>query len=581
MLQRWSTARAPAGPGEGPHPPKSRDAPYLGEGRFFLTGRMTGDVVGRTAGDAPLPVSVPALAPASASSNGMVGPAGHPPAVPGHPPAVTAERVGAQMVVAAACPAARAAGIEPGSPLTRARLVAPDLRVFPADRAGDRAELLAMATSAARRWSPAVALSGDDGLFVDLTGCAHLHGGEERWARGAVRMLARLGVQARVAVADTAGAAHALARFGGQRVTLCPPAAHPEMIASLPAAALRLEPAHVELLHRLGVDTVAQLAALPRKGVGRRFGGALVRRLDQALGAMPEPMRPVDVPEPVRAVRRFAEPVMTAEGIEAWLRDLTPRFCEGLARAGLGVRVAVFAAERVDGTTQAIRVGLSRASRDPAHLLRLLTRRIEQVSPGWGLDSLSLHAVRTEPLGAEAMAPRLAGDAVPDLAPLVDVVADRTGGRVWRDRPVESDVPERSVARAGPLDTRGRGAAALRADDVRRLDARPPDHPWNPRWPRPARLLRRPEAVEHVLSEIPDGAPARFTWRGERYEVQGSDGPERISGEWWRRLVERQAVRDYWRVEVTDGRRFWLYRRGDGVRAETGDLRWFLHGLFG
>jgi len=572
-LSRWSAVRAPAGPGEGPHPPKSKDVPYPGEGRFFVTGRMTGDVVGRVSEERAPPVR---------RVSGI--------------PTVTAERVGAQMLVAAACPAARALGIEPGSPLTRARLVVPALRVFPADRAADRADLLALARMAALRWSPAVSLSGDHGagdhgagdqgagdhgLFVELTGTAHLHGGEERWARGAVRVLARLGVEARVAVADTAGAAWALSRHSGRRTLLCPPGAHPEMIAGLPTAALRLEPAHVELLHRLGADSVAHMAALPRKGMARRFGGALLRRLDQAMGAVPEPFRPVDVPEPVRIVQRFAEPVMTAEVIERWLEALTPRFCEALARAGLGVRAVAFAAERVDGSVQAIRVGLSRPSRDPGHLLRLLKRRIAEVAPGWGLDSLGLHAIRVEPLGAEALVPRLAGDALPDLAPLVDVVADRTDGRVWRHVPVESDVPERSVSRTRPLDPPDAGAVPLRADDVRRLDRRKRVHPWDPRWPRPARLLRRPEELLHVIAELPDRAPARFTWRGVTYRVVGSDGPERVGGEWWLRLAETHAVRDYWQVEVGDGQRFWLYRRGDGLRTETGDLRWFLHGLFG
>jgi len=544
--------------------PAPRPAPYPGEGRFFVTGRMTGDVIGR-AGERSARVLAPTFAVETAT--------------------VTVERVGAAILVAAACPAARAVGIEPGSALTAARLVVPGLRVFPADRAGDRTELAAMARGAARRWSPAVALSGDGadgdwGLFVDLTGCAHLHGGEERWARGAVRVLGRMGVTARVGLADTAGAAWALARFGGTGVALCPAGGHPEAIAALPAASLRLDAEHVELLHRLGVRTVAQLAALPRKGVNRRFPGAL-RRLDQAMGAVPEPLKPVAVPEPVRVVRRFAEPVMTAGAIQNWIGELVPRFCDALERAGLGVRVAVLVAERVDGTVQTIRIGLSRASREGAHLSRLLLRRVEQVAPGWGLDSLGLHAVRVEPLGARALAPRLAGDGVADLAPLVDVVA-QTASQIWRERPAESDVPERSLvtqaALAAPHASPARDAAA---DGVGQLDTRPPPHPWDQRWPRPARLLRRPEEVEHVIYEAPDGPPARFTWRGERYEVLGSDGPERIAGEWWRRLAETHAVRDYWRVEVADGQRFWLFRRGDGVHLETGDRAWFLHGLFG
>jgi protein ImuB len=121
----------------------------------------------------------------------------------------------------------------------------------------------------------------------------------------------------------------------------------------------------------------------------------------------------------------------------------------------------------------------------------------------------------------------------------------------------------------------------LKRDDVRHLDQRAPDHPWHPRWPRPVRLLRRPEQVDHVLAEMPDQPPRRFTWRGTTHRVVHADGPERVAGEWWRRSAERVAVRDYFRVEVEGGQRFWLYRRGDGVRSETGDLRWFLHGRDG
>jgi hypothetical protein len=120
----------------------------------------------------------------------------------------------------------------------------------------------------------------------------------------------------------------------------------------------------------------------------------------------------------------------------------------------------------------------------------------------------------------------------------------------------------------------------LKRHDVRQLDRRAPDHPWHPRWPRPIRLLRRPELLDQVLAEMPDRAPYRFIWRGRQHLVTSSDGPERVTGEWWRRSGERDAVRDYFRVEDTDGRRFWLFRRGDGVRAETGDLSWYIHGTF-
>jgi protein ImuB len=170
----------------------------------------------------------------------------------------------------------------------------------------------------------------------------------------------------------------------------------------------------------------------------------------------------------------------------------------------------------------------------------------------------------------------------PDIAPLVDTLANRIGdARLWRSRPVESDVPERSVEPAPALDPPERTAAPLKAADVRQLDRTPDLHPWHHRWPRPVRMLRRPELLDHVIAELPDQPPRRFTWRGTTHKVVRADGPERVHGEWWKRATEQHSVRDYFRVEDEAGQRFWLFRRGDGERAETGDLAWFMHGAFG
>ncbi|AJP74621.1 protein ImuB [Sphingomonas hengshuiensis] len=489
-------------------------------------------------------------------------------------------RTGNRVEIAAACRQARALGIGPGMPLAQARAQVPGLDIRPADLAGDRAALRRLALRAARRWCPVVMADGEDGLLLDLTGTAHLFGGEGAMARRILRFLARAGFSARIAVADTIGAAHALARHtpGG----LCPPGRQGEALAGLPIAALRIEPRAVELLHRLGVETIGALVAMPRAPLARRFGMTLVARIDQALGALPEPFDPLVPHEPILIVERFAEPIATPDAIAHWMGVLVARFAEALAQAGLGARHIELIADRVDGVPQCVPIGLARANRDPAHLLRLLTRRIEGIEPGYGIDALRLHLRRAEPLGAQAIVERLDEDAPPDLAPLVDTLATRIGmARMWRSRPVESDVPERSVARAGVLDPPARAAAPLRADDVRRLDQAGPPPVWHPDWPRPARLLLRPERVDDVIALLPDQPPRRFTWRGQSHRVVRADGPERIHGEWWRSRAETHSVRDYFRVEDEAGRRYWLFRRGDGERAVTGDLGWYLHGVFG
>lgn len=498
------------------------------------------------------------------------------------PPLVTSLHNGNRVEIAAACPHARALGLAPGMAITQARVQVRGLDIRPADPDGDLAELRRLAIAFARRWTPVVALEGEDGLFLDLTGTAHLFGGEERMARRILRLLARLGFTARIAVADTAGAAHALARHGPARLILCPSGGHVEAIAPLPVRALRIDARHAELLARLGVDAIGPLSALPRAPLVRRFGTVIAARIDQAVGRLPEPLVPVIPADPILALRRFADPILTADAIGYWLGLLVPELAEKLGQAGLGVTRIELVAERIDGVPQRIRIGLARPSRDPAHLLRLLVRRIETIEPGFGVDSLALHVRRADTLGAEPVVERLDEEAVPDLAPLVDTLATRIGlGRLWRMRAVESDVPERSSVRAPVLDSPERAAVRLKLGDVRQLRRSVALDPWHPEWPRPARLLPRPERLEHVLAELPDHAPRRFTWRGSAHRVVRADGPERIHGEWWKHRAETHHIRDYFRVEDEEGRRYWLFRRGDGERAETGDLSWYLHGVFG
>jgi protein ImuB len=500
---------------------------------------------------------------------------------------VTSLRDVNRVVVAAACPRARAIGIVPGMALATARAQVRGLEIRPADPEGDLAALHRLAVLAARHWSPIVALSGEDGLFLDLTGTAHLFGGEGAMAKRLVRLLARLGYTARIAIADTPGAAWALARANGDKrdvreVALCPPGAHAEALAPLPIESLRIEPAHAELLRRLGVETIGQLAAMPRGPLVRRFGAGLATRLLQALGDLPEPLDSVVPAQAIDATCRFAEPIQTAEAIAHWLGALVPELTAALEAAGLGASRIELIADRIDGVPQRIRLGLARPSRDSLHLLRLLARRIESIEPGFGIDALALHVRRALPLGAEPFTERLDEEAAPDLAPLVDTLATRIGlARMWRMRPVESDVPERATARMAVLDPPERRGARIKAGDVRLLDRNPMLAPWHPHWPKPARLLHRPERLDHVMAELPDHAPRRFTWRGRAHRVVRADGPERIHGEWWKRAEETHHVRDYFRVEDEEGRRYWLFRRGDGERDVTGDLSWYLHGVFG
>ncbi len=472
---------------------------------------------------------------------------------------------GRRLAVAAADRAALALGLRPGLPLAHARAMVPGLEVAAADPAGD-AEALADLAAWCLRYSPLTAPDLPDGVWIDATGCAHLHGGEDAMLADLVGRLGRSGIAARAALADTLGAAWAVARHARTPVTAVPPDGQADAVALLPVEALRLPAGAAEGMRRLGLDLVGQLVSAPRGPLARRFGADALRRLDQALGRAPEPISPVVPPEAVRHALAFPEPLLTAEALRVAIDRLAGPVCAALERAGLGARRLALVFERVDDAVQVVRVGTARPTRDPRHLAKLLGERLEGVDPGFGVAAMRLVVALAEPLApAQAAAPLAAGDAggaEADLAPLVDRLAARFGAsRVFRVLPVESDVPERSARRAPPF------AAA------------PGSGAWPPELPRPARLLAAPEPVEAVAM-LPDHPPAAFTWRRARHRVRRADGPERVAGEWWLRDGERRAVRDYWAVEDEEGRRFWLYRRGDGADPATGDLGWFLHGIF-
>jgi len=485
---------------------------------------------------------------------------------------VTSAHDGHRRVIAAVDAAARALGLSSGLPLAQAQARIPGLAVMQAEPDADAAALGRLAAWCLR-YAPLTAPDPPDGVWIDATGATHLAGGEAALLADMVERLGRAGFAARAAIADTPGAAHAMARHGEKtaHIAIVPPGATAATLAPLPIRALRLADDTVATLHRLGLTRIGQLMAAPRAPLARRFGPALLRRLDQALGKVFEPIVPLDPPELISRRLPFVEPLSTAEAFSAVIARLTRSVCRRLERAGLGARRLDLLFERVDGSVQAIRVGTARPARDPAHLARLLDERLETVDPGPGVEAMRLTLPLVEPFAhtqtamtqtTMAQTGTLLDDAAtPDLAVLLDRLTNRLGARlVYRVAPVESDVPERAVRRIPPL--------------------APPSHrTWQADLPRPARLLSPPQPVR-ALAPLPDHPPVAFTWRGKRFRVRRADGPERIHGEWWRRDAEMLAVRDYFQVEDADGRRFWLFRRGDGIDAATGDLSWFLHGIF-
>ncbi len=475
---------------------------------------------------------------------------------------MTSQHDGHRRIVAARDQAAARLGLHAGMPLSHAQAMIPDLAIVEADPEADSAAL-ADAAAWCLRYAPLASPDPPDGILLDATGCAHLFGGERAMLEDLRARFARAAIAARVAIADTPGAAWAIARHGGADVTVVPPGAGEPMLAPLAVSALRLPTETVAALRRLGFETVGQLAAAPRAPLRLRFDAVVLRRLDQASGRMFEPITPVFPAAAVESRLGFVEPLLTAEAFAEVIGRLARTACAALERSGQGARQLDLVFERVDGTIQAVRVGTARPSHAAPHLARLLTERLEQVDPGLGVEAMRLVVTLAEPLDATQPGTGLLADGPEeqDVSALIDRLVNRLGERrVTRAEPVESDLPERSVRRVPALAPRS-------------------GRTWPPTLPRPVRLFDPPQPVQ-AMALLPDQPPVQFVWRRVRHRVRRTDGPERVFGEWWKHPAEIASVRDYFAVEDEAGARFWLFRQGDGVDPSTGDLRWFLHGLF-
>jgi protein ImuB len=460
-------------------------------------------------------------------------------------------------------------GLYAGLGLADARAVCPHLLTAPAEPEKD-ARILAALTRWAGRFSPHRNVDGPDSLWLDVTGIPHLFGGEEALIADIATRFAALGFSARLALASTLGAAHALARFARAPQIVVPAGKTKAALAALPIEALRVAPETANLLKRLGLKRIGQLYDLPRASLERRFHAkevaeAVLLRLDQALGAKEE--RPAPLLPPTRYIAwiAFPEPLITAEGIAAALDHLAATLCGRLARSCAGAKRVRLSLCRSDGSSAVVAVGFSVASRDPRHVLLLLRDKVASLDAGFGIDLMRLEALATEtlPLAQTALVAMREREGAETL---IDRLANRLGpSAVRRLSPVESHVPER-------------------AQTMRSAFAGAPGWPAPPIKPsRPPLLFSEPEPID-VLAEVPEGPPARFTWRRLTRRVAKTEGPERIASEWWRELRQGKdgssRPRDYYRIEDEDGHRYWVFR--EGLYQESGGTPcWYLHGVFG
>lgn len=487
-------------------------------------------------------------------------------------PLVLVAKVRGALRLAALCPAAQALGLTSGMTLADARAVQPDIAVADMDEAADRQFLKRLAQHCIR-WSPRVALAPPDGLGLDIAGVDHLFGGERGLVAEVEEAMAQIGLTVRLAIATTAEAAQALARYGSSAFD-----DEQAAIRALPVVALGLDAEATLALTRAGLKTLGDLATRPSATIATRFGMEAVTALHRLLGEEQAPIVPIAPPDPLHFERRFPEPVALQSSIAACFADLLREAAGVLAERDLGARRFVLTLFRSDGARHRLDIATGLPTRDPAVALRLFDERIaaaaDPLDPGFGYDRISLFLPQVEPLTAQQ--PGLEDDDRHEaaLASLIDRLSTRFGpGCLRRLVPQDSHIPEQAQLALPAI-----------------------ENPAPVLWPapsegepplRPLFLFDPPQPVE-VIAEVPDGPPHRFRWKRKLHEVRLYEGPERIAPEWWRRKGGENGpgegagkaglTRDYYRIEDVRGRRYWLFRHG--LYKEKTAPRWYIHGLF-
>lgn len=467
-------------------------------------------------------------------------------------PFVFASREKNRDIVTFVSPAADAGGIRPGMVLSDARLLLPGLSVVPGEP--DPGQLLERIALRCIRYSPIVAVDPPDGLFLEITGCTHLWGGEANYYKEITGRMQAGGYDVRAAIADTPGAAWAFARHL-YRPPIVPPGKDATFLPQLPPTALRLSTPVLDRLRSLGMSRIRHILDQPRTTLTPRFGKELLQRLDQALGNSEEALLPVVLPMDYRDRLPCLEPVVTAGGIEYALSRLLEMLCHRLQLEGRGLRTALFRCHRVDGRIIERTVSTTRATTRVSHLLKLYETKLTDIEPDLGIELFELEAAITEESEPDQEG-LWSGPGTTELSELLDRIAVRTGeDRLARYFPAEHYWPERSYRRMAVG-----------------------QHGADPQWPaepRPLFLYNPPEPIT-VTAPIPDYPPMNFRHRGTLYKVKAANGPTRIENEWW---IDNDRPRDYYTVEDETGARYWIFRSGH-YSDDAEPVQWFIHGLF-
>ncbi len=460
-----------------------------------------------------------------------------------------------RIMITAASSQAEQQGILTGAILADAKAIVPDIQCFD-DQENLAKKLLTRIGKWAIRYTPIVAIDLPDGIILDVSGCAHLWGGELNYLEHILKRLQESGYRCSGALSDTIGASYALARFG-QKTPIISINQQYNALLNLPPTALRLSEPTVKRLHKLGLDKIGKFIQLPKSVLRRRFGEEMLLKLGQALGTDDEHIKPLVIVPPYEERLPCLEPIRTKPAIEIAIETLLKTLCKRLASEGMGIRSVELKGYRLDGKLTQATIGTNQSTNKIAHLCKLFELKIAGIEPALGIELFILTATKVEPVDIhqEKLWNGKPGLADKGLAQLLDRLAGKIGPQaIKRYLPAPHYWPERSLRPAVSLDEKSETV-------------------WQQANPRPMEMLRKPEPVQ-VTAPIPDYPPMNFRYNNELHLIKKADGPERIEREWW---MEKGEHRDYYILEDEQGRRYWIFRAGHYNEEKSS---WYLHGFF-
>lgn len=552
-------------------------------------------------------------------------------------------------IIAAANATARKAGILPSMTVTQARSF---LSAFPseniqwiehdphvniedlytlAERLMEFSPLVGVEAIEAHPWCGR-SLPEPQAILMDITGLANWYGDETTLAMTLQLWLTRHGYFGCIGIGNTLGQAWALANYTARRevpewmlqveraehslldtLDIDPrikifPAENPfpsAFFGTYPVEALRITIDIAAKLHRLGIRTIHALEQLPRSSLTSRFGPLLLQRLDQTLANRSEPISIRHAGEPIDISVDLEHPIFELQHLEQLLESTVRQLCRRLEENDHGiwrllVRIAIETTTMQSEThhhnsprAHLIQLGMFQASRDPEHLLWLLSGCLERNPPRLnrqlGIRQVTVQAAWTAPMRwqqhelfeCESLKYRN------EAAKLIDGLAARLGrDRVLCPSTLPNPIPE--------LQTKLRPLTGIRTDgsnqSTERKLRKAPIHNFrntnaivpnsDAAWTRPTQLLEKPIEIKvstdatHSINQL--GIPSNTTATTTHPVLQGkikvlnAYGPERIESQWWSGPTIR---RNYYRVSLESGQWWWIFE-------DMNTHQWYLHGFF-